>query len=103
MKNEFGKTNDGGANWAWWVGGVFLFLAYCNYSDRDQRGEPDNAAAVLTVSHAVAYRECMESSSSYNISDYAKSDICRQSALGIDTDSDCHTEWDGRGNPTVCE
>jgi hypothetical protein len=94
---------EGWPSWIWWAGGLFLLLAYCNYSDRDRRAEPQNATAGMSVGQTIAYRECMASSRGYNISDYAKSDICSKSALGVDTSPNCHTEWDGRGNPTVCD
>lgn len=91
-------------NWVWWTSGLFLLLAYCNYSDRDQRPESTtNALVGLTAGQAAAYRECMSGSAGYNISDYSRSHICSQSVAGLDTGLKCSVEWDGRNNPTVCE
>jgi hypothetical protein len=103
MANEPEKRDVGGSNWAWWIGGIFLLLAYCNYSGRDQRSEPTNATAGMSYAQASAYRDCMEASRGYNLSDHAQSDICRKSALGYGGGADCRTEWDGRANGTICE
>ena len=97
------KRHADDSNWFWWVAGIFLFLAYCNYSGRDQRWEPTDATAGMTYAQATAYQDCMESSRGYNLSDYAQSDICRKSALGFDNRIECHTEWDSHANPTVCD
>lgn len=97
------KREKDDSNWFWWTTGIFLFLAYCNYSGRDRPSEPANATAGMSYSQASAYRDCMASSRGYNLSDYAQSDMCRRSALGLDDNLDCRTEWDGRANPTVCE
>ena len=100
---EVDDRTRGWPKWIWSIGGVSLILAYCNYSGRDERAEPTSATADMSYSQTSAYRDCMEASRGYNLSDYAKSDICRKSALGHGSGSDCHTEWDGRANPTICE
>ena len=103
MSNEVGKPAKENSNWFWWTAGVFLFLAYCNYSERDQSSEPTNATASMSPAQAGAYRDCIATSRGYNLSEYAQSDICRKSALGYGSGANCHTEWDGRANATICE
>lgn len=103
MNDGAGKRAEHNSNWFWWTAGIFLFLAYCNYSGRDQRSEPTGATAGMSYAQASAYRDCMVSSRGYNQSDYAQSDICRKSALGYGGGANCHTEWDGRANATICE
>lgn len=83
--------------------GIALFLALGTYIGRDQSLAPNDAVEGMSAYEALAYRDCMERSASYSISEYAMSDICRKSALSLDTNLDCHTEWDGRANPTECE
>ena len=82
---------------------MFLLLAYCNYSGKDDRAAPAQATAGMTASQGLEYRGCVERSSYANLSDYSLSQMCRQSALGQVGSAKCHTEWDGRANPTVCE
>lgn len=103
MANESEKHNDGKSNWLWWTGGILLLLTYCNYSERDQRPEPANASTGLSATEMIAYRTCMGSSGAFSLSEYAKSEMCRRSALGLDRGAECRVEWDGRANPTVCE
>lgn len=96
------KGEDGGSNWLWWTAGIFLFLAYCNYSERDHRSEPGDATVSMSYAQASAYQDCMETSRWYG-SDHERSGMCQRSALGLDDSLDCHTEYDGRANPTVCD
>jgi hypothetical protein len=95
--------DQGNLNWVWWAGGIFLLLAYWNYSDRDTRAAPANATAGMTSGQVLVYEDCMSNSRAYNLSGYTESSMCRSSALGLDSKLDCHVEWDGRANPTVCE
>lgn len=103
MTNQPEKGEAVRSNWLWWTLGVFLLLAYCNYSDRDERPEPANATVGMSYGESSEYRRCMESSRGYDLSDYVKSDTCRKSALGYGAGSNCHVEWDGYANATVCE
>lgn len=103
LAGKIGEPAKGWPKWIWWPAGILLFLAYCNYSDRDQRSEPTNATAGMSYAQASAYRDCMASSRGYNLSGYAQSHICRNSALGYGGGADCRTEWDGRANATICE
>lgn len=102
MAGEVGKRGDDSSNW-WWVFGVVLLLAYCNYSGRDQRAEPAASVSGMSARELTAYRDCMKSTGSYNLPGSAQSDICRKSALGLDDKPNCRTDWDGRQNPTTCE
>lgn len=103
MGNEAGKLAKEDANWFWWPAGIFLFLAYCNYSGRDQGSEPTNATAGMSYARASAYRDCMASTRGYNLPRNAQSDVCRKSAVGYGGSANCHTERDGRANGTICE
>lgn len=103
MTDQPGKGEGGSSNWLWWTLGVFLLLAYCNYSDRDERPESANATAGMSYGEISEYRKCMDSSRGYNVSDYVKSDMCRKSALGYGTGSNCRVEWDGHANAVVCD
>lgn len=103
MNDEAGRRTEDNSNWFWWTAGIFLFLTYCNYSGRDQRSESTGATAGMSYAQASAYRDCMATSRGYNLSGYAQSDLCRRSALGYGGGEACHTEWDGRANPTICE
>lgn len=103
LTRDINQRKTGWPKWVWWAAGIFLFLAYCNYSGRDQRPEPPNATSDMSYSQASEYRRCMELSRGYNLSDYVKSDTCRKSALGYSSGLECRTEWDGRANSTICE
>lgn len=95
-------ADEGWPTWLWWAGGIFLLLGYCNYADRDQRPAPANATFGMSSAQAAEYRGCVSRSEAYNLSDYTKSEMCRRSALGLDSEVSCETEWDGRANPEVC-
>lgn len=95
-------ADEGWPSWIWWAGGIFLLLAYCNYSERDRRAAPANPTLGMTSAQAARYQDCMSRSGGYNLSDYTLSEMCRRSALDLDSDLECGTEWDGRANPTVC-
>lgn len=103
MSDEAGKRVEDNSNWLWWTAGIFLFLAYCNYSGRDQQPETATVPAGMSYAQATAYQDCMTSSGGYNLSENAQRVICRKSALGYGGGSDCHTAWDGRANGTICE
>jgi len=94
---------QGDLNWLWWAGGIFLLLAYCNYSEKDRRTAPADATLGLTSQQVLVYQDCMAHSGAYNLSDYTKSGMCKRSALGLVSRVDCSIEWDARANPTVCE
>lgn len=105
MANDTATQSDdqGNLQWLWWAGGIFLLLAYCNYSEKDERAEPVDALVGMSAPQIVEYQQCMTNARGYNLSDFTKSSMCRQSALGLDSKLDCHVEWDARANPTVCE
>ena len=80
--------DQGSLKWLWWAGGAFLLLAYCNYSDKDTRAESPDATAGMNAQQVLLYRDCMSHSGAYNLSDYTKSGMCRNSALGLDAEVD---------------
>lgn len=100
--SEKETAKDEWPSWVWWAGGIFLLLAYCNYTDRDQRPAPANATLGMTSGQIAEYEDCLRRSSYGSLSDYTKSEMCRRSALGLDSALNCETEWDGRANPDVC-
>ena len=97
------SADDNWPSWMWWAGGIFLLLAYCNYADRDDRPASPYATAGMTSRQALAYQDCMEHTRYSNLSDYTHSEMCRRSALGLDSPVECNTQLDGRANPTMCE
>jgi hypothetical protein len=101
--SEKEAAKDEWPSWVWWAGGIFALLAYCNYSERDQRRAPPNATVGMTAGQISEYEGCLRRSSYADLSDYTKSEMCRRSALGLDSEVNCKTEWDGRANPDVCE
>jgi len=97
------SADDKWPPWVWWAAGIFALLAYCNYSNKDDRPASPYATAGMTSRQALAYRECLADAAPYDLSDYTKSEMCKRSALGLDSKMECHTEWDAHANPTVCE
>ena len=84
MAEERG-VEEGWPSWVWWAGGIFLLLAYCNYSGRDERLAPPRALVGMSARQVDHYRDCMNNSRGFNLSEYAKSEMCRRSALGLDS------------------
>ena len=71
----------GWPTWVWWALGIFALLAYWNYSDQDRRPAQPDVTSGMTNLQGGQYKDCIEHSNFYNLSDYTISEMCRTTVL----------------------
>jgi hypothetical protein len=92
------KAEDRRWGWAILIGlGALLFWGHSNAKEEQQKANRSRDA------YSRPMRECLDRIGYSNLPEETLVQMCRQEITGTMPEQQCETEWDGRGNPQVCD